>query len=140
MVDELTDRYGPLPEPARRLVAVARLRLLCRRYGVTEVSATGSAGQPSTLRLAPLPLVDSQQMRLARVYPGANYRPTTATVQVPIPRAGSGIGAPRIRDVALAQAVADLLLVLDGQPQGEFDITDLATAMPTRTTNDGGTA
>ncbi|MCB9441979.1 MAG: transcription-repair coupling factor [Mycolicibacterium sp.] len=140
VVDELTDRYGPLPEPARRLVAVARLRLLCRRYGVTEVSATGSAGQPSTLRLAPLPLVDSQQMRLARVYPGANYRPTTATVQVPIPRAGSGIGAPRIRDVALAQAVADLLLVLDGQPQGEFDITDLATAMPARTTNDGGTA
>ena len=24
------DRYGPLPEPAQRLVAVARLRLLCR--------------------------------------------------------------------------------------------------------------
>ena len=30
VVDELTDRYGPLPEPAQRLVAVARLRLLCR--------------------------------------------------------------------------------------------------------------
>ncbi|HUL98111.1 MAG TPA: transcription-repair coupling factor, partial [Mycobacterium sp.] len=28
VVEELTDRYGPLPEPARRLVAVARLRLL----------------------------------------------------------------------------------------------------------------
>ena len=33
VIEELTDRYGPLPEPARRLVAVARLRLLCRRYG-----------------------------------------------------------------------------------------------------------
>ena len=37
VVEELTDRYGPLPEPAQRLVAVARLRLLCREYGVTEV-------------------------------------------------------------------------------------------------------
>ncbi|HEX5142715.1 MAG TPA: transcription-repair coupling factor, partial [Mycobacterium sp.] len=39
VVEELTDRYGPLPEPALRLVAVARLRLLCRRYGLTEVAA-----------------------------------------------------------------------------------------------------
>ncbi|BBZ00263.1 transcription-repair coupling factor [Mycolicibacterium fallax] len=127
VVEELTDRYGPLPEPARRLVAVARLRLLCRRYGVTEVSATGSAGQPATLRLAPLTLLDSQQLRLSRMYPGAAYRATTSVVQVPIPRAGSGIGAPRIRDVELAQAVADLLLALDGRPQGEVDLTDLST-------------
>ena len=38
VVDELTDRYGALPEPAQRLVAVARLRLLCRDAGITEVS------------------------------------------------------------------------------------------------------
>ena len=31
VVEELTDRYGPLPIPAQRLVAVARLRLLCRQ-------------------------------------------------------------------------------------------------------------
>ncbi|WP_099023492.1 transcription-repair coupling factor [Mycolicibacterium palauense] len=123
VVEELTDRYGELPEPARRLVAVARLRLLCRRYGVTEVSATGSAGQPSTLRLTPLTLPDSAQLRLKRVYPGGQYRATTSTVQVPIPRAGSGIGAPRIRDLELVQMVADLILALDGKPQGEVDIT-----------------
>ena len=39
VVEELTDRYGALPEPAQRLVAVARLRLLCRAAGITEVSA-----------------------------------------------------------------------------------------------------
>ena len=123
VVDELVDRYGPLPEPAARLVAVARLRLLCRHYGVTEVSATGSAGQPSTLRLAPLPLADSAQIRLKRMYPAANYRATTATVQVPIPRIGNAMGAPRLRDLELAQMVADLLLALDGRPQGEIDVT-----------------
>jgi len=128
VVEELTDRYGPLPEPARRLVAVARLRLLCRRYGITEVSATGAAGQPSTLRLSPLTLPDSGQIRLKRMYPAATYRATTATVQVPVPRAGSGIGAPRIRDLELAQVVADLVLALDGRPKGEVDITALPDA------------
>ncbi len=128
VVEELTDRYGPPPEPVRRLVAVARLRQLCRRYGVTEVSATGSAGQPSTLRVSPLTLPDSAQIRLKRMYPAATYRATTATVQVPVPRTGNGIGAPRIRDLELAQMVADLVLALDGRPQGEVDITAVPEA------------
>ena len=115
------DRYGPLPEAALRLVAVARLRLLCREYGVTEVTAISD----STIRLTPLTLLDSGQLRLKRMYPGATYRATTSTVQIPIPRAGAGVGAPRIRDLELARAVAGLLLVLDGKAAGEVDITDL---------------
>ena len=118
VVDELIDRYGPLPEPAQRLVAVARLRLLCRHYGVTEVAVTGT-----NLRLGPMALPDSAQVRLKRMYPAANYRATTSVVQVPIPRAGSGVGAPRIRDLPLVQSVVDLLLALDGRPAGEIDIT-----------------
>nr|WP_232080203.1 transcription-repair coupling factor [Mycobacterium branderi] len=113
VVEELTDRYGALPEPAQRLVAVARLRLLCRGVGITEVSAPSEA----TVRLAPMALPDSAQVRLARLYPGARYRATTATVQVPIPRAG-GVGAPRIRDLELVQMVADLVSALDGNPVG----------------------
>src|SRR5689334_6932289 len=118
VIEELVDRYGPLPEPARRLVAVARLRLLCRHYGVTEMSTVSEA----TLKLSPLQLVDSQQLRLKRVYPSASYRATTSTVQVPIPRRGGGVAAPRLRDLELVQMVADLLLVLDGKPQGSVDI------------------
>ncbi|WP_326545486.1 transcription-repair coupling factor [Mycolicibacterium sp. ND9-15] len=118
VVEELVDRYGPLPEPARRLVAVARLRLLLKAYGVTEVSAVSEA----TVRLSPLQLMDSAQLRLKRMYPSANYRATTSTVQVPIPRAGDGIGAPRIRDLELVQLVADLILALDGKPQGSVDV------------------
>ncbi|TXI44057.1 MAG: transcription-repair coupling factor, partial [Mycobacterium sp.] len=135
VIEELTDRYGPLPEPARRLVAVARLRLLCRRYGGTDVAATGT-GSGTTIRVSPLALPDSAQLRLKRVYPGAGYRATTATVQVPIPREGSGIGAPRIRDLALVQMVADLLLALDGKPQAEADITTF-TATTGAGTGDG---
>src|SRR5689334_11787234 len=50
VVDELVDRYGPLPEPAQLLVSVARLRLLAREYGVTEISAPSA----STLRVSPM--------------------------------------------------------------------------------------
>jgi transcription-repair coupling factor (superfamily II helicase) len=119
VVEELVDRYGPPPEPAQRLVAVARLRLLLRSYGITEISAISE----STLRISPLQLVDSQQLRLKRLYPSANYRATTSTVQVPIPRAGSGVGAPRIRDLELVAMVAGLVLALDGKPQEGVDIT-----------------
>jgi transcription-repair coupling factor (superfamily II helicase) len=118
VVDELTDRYGALPEPAQRLVAVARLRLLCRDGGITEVSAPSEA----TIRLSPITLLDSAQVRLKRMYPAANYRATTSTVQVPIPRSGSsgGVGAPRLRDVELVQMVANLVTALQGKPQLEI--------------------
>lgn len=121
VVEELVDRYGPLPEPAERLVAVARLRLLCRGAGITEVSVA-SAASAATLRLAPLTLPDSAQVRLKRMYPSAGYRPTTATVQVPLPRSG-GIGAPRIRDVELVQMVANLVTALQGEPQKDMGMT-----------------
>ncbi|GBG39335.1 transcription-repair coupling factor [Mycobacterium montefiorense] len=118
VVEELTDRYGALPEPALRLVAVARLRLLCRASGITEVSAPSGA----TVRLSPIALLDSAQVRLKRMYSAANYRATTSTVQVPIPRAG-GVGAPRLRDVELVQMVANLVTALQGKPQQEIGIT-----------------
>jgi transcription-repair coupling factor (superfamily II helicase) len=123
VIEELTDRYGPLPEPAQLLVAAARLRLLCRAAGISEVSAPSAA----TVRLSPIALPDSAQVRLKRMYPSANYRATTATVQVPIPRAG-GIGAPRIRDVELLQMVADLVTALQGKPQQKIGITSSSPA------------
>ena len=122
VIDELVDRYGALPEPAQQLISVARLRLLCRELGVTEISATGT-GSGTTLRVAPLVLPDSAQIRLKRMYPAAAYRATTSAVQVPIPRAESALGSPRIRDSDLLQWAADLLLAVDGRAAGEIDIT-----------------
>lgn len=100
-------------------IASDRLRLLCRGSGITDVTAASAA----TVRLSPLTLPDSAQVRLKRMYPGAHYRATTATVQVPIPRAG-GLGAPRIRDVELVQMVADLITALAGKPRQHIGITN----------------
>lgn len=129
VVEELVDRYGALPEPALRLVAVARLRLLCRAAGITEVSAPSAA----TVRLSPMTLPDSAQVRLKRMYPAAGYRATTSTVQVPIPRAG-GVGAPRLRDVELVQMVANLVTALQGKAQTDIGIT---SELPASMTSEG---
>jgi transcription-repair coupling factor (superfamily II helicase) len=119
VIEELIDRYGPLPEPAQRLVGVARLRLLCREYGITDVSAVSG----STVKLSPMELPDSGQLRLKRMYPGGTYRATTGTVTVPIPRASDSIGSPRIRDAELVAMVAGLILALNGKPAAEIDMS-----------------
>ncbi|MGZ6790958.1 MAG: TRCF domain-containing protein, partial [Mycobacteriaceae bacterium] len=114
LLDELIDRYGAPPEPVHNLFAVARLRLLCRHYEVSEVTVAGTQ-----LKLSPLPLPDSKQLRLKRLYPSAQYKPTSHVVQLPLPRVGTGgVGAERLRDTELLQFVADLLLQLDGKPKG----------------------
>ncbi|MBQ6641438.1 MAG: transcription-repair coupling factor, partial [Saccharopolyspora sp.] len=111
---ELGDRYGQLPEPVERLLKVARFRQVCREYGVTEVTLQGSS-----LRVAPMELADSQQMRLKRLYPKAVYKAAVRTVSVPRPTegaAGGRIGAPPLRDVALLEWCTQLLASLAGKP------------------------
>jgi transcription-repair coupling factor (superfamily II helicase) len=112
--EELVDRYGPLPLPVENLLAVAAFRHVCRAHGVTEV-----AGQGSSIRFAPLPLRDSQLVRLKRLYPKALYKPTVHTVAVPRPTeggAGGRIGAPALRDQELLNWCAQLLQSLAGSP------------------------
>ncbi|GEE00873.1 transcription-repair-coupling factor [Gordonia spumicola] len=103
VVAELNDRYGPPPEETQRLVAIARLRLRCRERGITEV---GLAGQ--SVRVAPMLLLDSQQVRLKRMYSSANYRATTHVVTLPIPRT-AGVGSARLRDTDLVDYLVTFL-------------------------------
>lgn len=111
---ELHDRYGALPEPVERLLKVAAFRQVCREHGVTEVTLQGSS-----LRLAPLELPDSKQMRLKRLHPKAVYKPAVRTVSLPRPTegaAGGRIGAPPLRDEALLEWCTTLLGNLADRP------------------------
>ncbi|MFH5232738.1 transcription-repair coupling factor [Antrihabitans spumae] len=118
VVAELMDRYGALPVEVDRLVAVARLRLLCREYGITEVAVAGTS-----LKLTPMILPDSKQTRLKRLYPSATYRAATNVVTLPLPRVEDSVGSARVRDVALLQFIADLLLAMDGKPAGVVNLS-----------------
>jgi transcription-repair coupling factor (superfamily II helicase) len=78
---ELVDRFGPLPEPAERLVTIAALKAALRRWGITEVVITPK----DQLRISPVTeLKDSQQVRLHRRHP--DYRRKGEVLFVPLPR------------------------------------------------------
>ncbi|MDQ0379149.1 transcription-repair coupling factor (superfamily II helicase) [Amycolatopsis thermophila] len=112
--EELVDRYGQPPAPVRRLLAVARFRHVCRAAGVTEVATQGN-----NIRFAPLELMDSQLVRLKRLYPKANYKATMRTVSLPKPTegpAGGRMGAPPLRDDALLDWCTKLLINLTKKP------------------------
>ena len=83
---EWLDRFGPLPEPAEMLLAIARVRAACVRTGVTELTVTrpGGYGSPFIVRLSPLPLSQSKQMRMERLYRGSVYKPDGSQVLLPI--------------------------------------------------------
>jgi transcription-repair coupling factor (superfamily II helicase) len=79
---ELTDRFGPLPPPARRLTALAAFKVLLGRWGIEElVIARGDR-----LRVHPVELSESAQVRLQRLHPGAEHRPGSRLLTVPLPR------------------------------------------------------
>lgn len=104
--DELLDRYGPLPPPVEALLAVASFRLEARRHGVHEVVAQGNM-----VRFAPADLPDSTQLRLARLYPGAQLRKATSSILVPRPMTRP-IGGQPVTDAPLlawaAKVMADV--------------------------------
>ncbi len=108
---ELVDRYGPIPDPVRNLLAVAEFRRLCRSYGVGEVAVT-----PMGLRIAPIRLPESAQLRLARLYPGAKYRENTATLTLRPPAESDRIGAAALRDTPLLDRLGRVLSELLGPP------------------------
>ncbi|HUM87657.1 MAG TPA: transcription-repair coupling factor, partial [Actinomycetota bacterium] len=109
-VAEMTDRYGPLPEPVKILVEVARLRLLARTAGVTDIVMAGK-----NVRMAPVHLPESRTLRLSRLYPGSIYKAASGTMLIPRPTAG-GFGAGPLVDHDLLAWCREVLqsLVLAG--------------------------
>jgi transcription-repair coupling factor (superfamily II helicase) len=105
--DELADRYGPLPEPVANLLEVARFRAFARRYGVTEVSLQGSV-----VRMSPLLLRESQEMRMHRLYPRSVWKSTVGTISVPRP----GKPGQPLRDVPLLEWARTVLVDVVGEP------------------------
>ncbi|MGO8877009.1 MAG: transcription-repair coupling factor [Acidimicrobiales bacterium] len=89
---EWVDRYGAPPPQAQALLAVGRLRAECVRTGVSEVTAAAAkpgAGGPGRLgevvvRMSPVRLAVSSQVRLKRLHPRAILKEDTAQLIVPL--------------------------------------------------------
>jgi transcription-repair coupling factor (superfamily II helicase) len=104
IVEELVDRYGEPPAPVRNLLAVAAFRQTCRALGIAEVAAAGNG-----IRVGPVDLPDSAQLRLKRLYPKAQYKAAARAVLVPKPVEAGRIGGAPLRDTALLDWCARLL-------------------------------
>jgi len=127
--DELTDRYGPPPQPVLNLLAVARLRAKARRARLTDIAQQGNH-----IRFAPVQLPESREVRVQRLYPRTLLKPAVRTMLVPVPKAdgartGAGrsgparsavsLGAPPLRDqelLAWCEELIDAVL-------GDVDVT-----------------
>jgi transcription-repair coupling factor (superfamily II helicase) len=117
---ELIDRYGPIPAQVENLLAVARFKVLCRRFGVTEVSLQGNL-----VRFSPVDLAESAQLRLQRLYEKSHYKPAVDTMSVPRPKgvvkpdgsfAEVAFGGEPLRDIALLNWCGQVLEAVTAQP------------------------
>jgi transcription-repair coupling factor (superfamily II helicase) len=112
---ELLDRFGELPEEAKALLGVAALRAQAKAVKLTEVVVQGKF-----LRLAPLVLPESRQLRLTRLYPGSLYKGAASTVLVALPKAAlwnPSQNAPVVVDTSLLAWVVEAVTQLSEVPK-----------------------
>ena len=93
IVEELVDRFGALPEEATHLVAVAKLRIYAKSKGLTEVVLQGKF-----LKIAPIVLPESAQLRLTRLYPGTQVKTATKSLLVAQKTSSNWLGGTPVSD------------------------------------------
>jgi len=84
---EWEDRFGPVPEPAAMLLAIAKLRVLALEAGIEEIVAVkgpGFGGPTAITRIRPVKLAASKEVRLSRLYPKSKYEPEIGLLQLAV--------------------------------------------------------
>jgi transcription-repair coupling factor (superfamily II helicase) len=104
---EWLDRYGPLPTAAQGLLELAQLRLTCLELGVSSVvvmpAKVGVRSKP-VVKLGPLELALSQQVRLRRLHGSRAYVEATKELRIEV---SSEDASPK----ALLQLLRELVAV-----------------------------
>ena len=118
MLEELADRYGPVPEPTQHLASLARLRALAAHLGVREIVAQGKS-----IRFAPVSLPESARMKVTRLYPGTVLKPATRTIVVPAPGTARMGGGPIEGEDLLRWVEVLLHAVIAGDKDYEVEAT-----------------
>jgi len=102
--DEMKDRFGELPPAANELLAVAGLRLFAKSLGLTDISFSGK-----NLRLMPVALPESAQIKLNRLYPGSIYKNATQILLVTRPNSPNWIDNAEIGNTSTLAWVEEVL-------------------------------
>jgi len=108
--DEWLDRYGALPTAAQGLLDLAELRLVCLELGVASVvvmpAKIGVRSAP-VVKLGPLELSVSQQVRVRRRYGSRAYDETTKSLRLELSK-----------DAATPRDLTALLEEITAMPSG----------------------
>jgi transcription-repair coupling factor (superfamily II helicase) len=83
--EELRDRFGPLPKPARTLLAASRFRAELRTYGITEIQVAPHELHGRVAKLRPARLEGPERDHLRRHHPRAVISEATETLLLPVP-------------------------------------------------------
>src|SRR5688500_19996066 len=92
--EELVDRFGPLPEPARALVDSHRLRILGKPLGIARIDATDAAVQLPFIANPPIEPIKVLKLVQSR----RNYRlagPDRIRIEAPMPDVQTRVAAIR---------------------------------------------
>jgi len=101
---ELVDRFGPIPKPAQELMSVASLRLFAKSLGLTDIAISGK-----NLRLTPVYLPESAQIKLTRLYPGSIYKNASQILLVARPISPNWIESASVGDTSTLAWVNSVL-------------------------------
>ena len=110
--EELIDRFGPLPEPVVALIQVATLRASARKLGIQEMIQQGK-----NLRISPIKLPESKQLKMQRIYPGSMYKGATNVALIALPaQEWSPLGEKtKLRDTSVIAWATSVLQELTGK-------------------------
>ena len=101
---EMVDRFGELPDAVTELLAVAALRIFARTLKITEIAVAGKS-----LRISPIYLPESAQIKLNRLYPGSIYKNASETLLVARPQSPNWIQAGQVGDTSTLAWVDSIL-------------------------------
>ena len=105
--EELEDRFGDLPQEALELLRIALLRTYLKSHQIRDLSLQGKF-----LKVAPVKLTESKELRLMRLYPGSIVKTATSTVLIARPKEAAWSRSEvseseQIRDTALLDWVIE---------------------------------
>ena len=115
--EELADRFGPLPDESKRLLEIAKLRIKVKKFGIRDLALQGKY-----LKVAPIKLTESRELRISRLYPGSIVKSVTSTLLVARPTTAAWqkrdySEGGEIGDTALLEWVSEVIAEVTVSPK-----------------------